>query len=192
MSLVMTSGPAVEPITLDEAKAHLRVEHAADDALIASVIITSRLHVEAALGLALITQGWSYFIEAWPKAREIILPLRPVQTLNAIRVYTDDTTYVTLPANTFALDGAGLPARIVRTASTAPARPARATGGIEFNITAGFGPTAASVPAPIRQALLLLVTHWYEHRDPLEIGSPDTRIPSAVSTLLQPYKPVRL
>ena len=192
MSLVLTSGPSVEPITLAEAKAHLRVEQTAEDALIGSLIITSRLHIETALGLALITQGWSYFIDRWPKSRDIILPLRPVQAINAIRIYADDTTYVTLPAGTFALDGAGLPARVVRTASATPSNPARASGGIEFALTAGFGATPAAVPAPIRQALLLLVAHWFEHRDPIEIGSAETRIPAVVSDLLAPYKPVRL
>ena len=41
-------------------------------------------------------------------------------------------------------------------------------------------------------ALLLLVAHWYEHRDPGEIGSPEARVPAAVSHLLASYIPVRL
>ena len=192
MSLVLTSGPTVEPITLAEAKAHLRVDQTAEDALIASLIITSRLHIETALGLALITQSWSYFLDRWPKSCEIVLPLRPVQTINAVRIYSDNTTYVTLPGGAFSLDGTGLPARAVRAATVVPVNPLRATGGIEFALTAGYGPAASSVPAPIRQALLLLVAHWYEHRDPIEIGMPETRIPAVVSDLLQPYKPVRL
>jgi len=57
MALVLTSGPASEPVTLAEAKTHLRVDGSAEDTLIASLIITSRLHVEAGLGLALVTQS---------------------------------------------------------------------------------------------------------------------------------------
>ena len=49
----LSSGPAVEPVTLSEAKAHLRLETTAEDALVTSLIMTSRLHIEAALGLAL-------------------------------------------------------------------------------------------------------------------------------------------
>jgi len=41
-------------------------------------------------------------------------------------------------------------------------------------------------------AILLLVAHWYEHRDPLEIGSAAAAIPAAVSDLLNPYREVRL
>ena len=54
MSLVMTGAPALEPVTLAEAKTHLRVGSALEDVFIASLITTSRLQVEAILGLALI------------------------------------------------------------------------------------------------------------------------------------------
>jgi uncharacterized phiE125 gp8 family phage protein len=48
------------------------------------------------------------------------------------------------------------------------------------------------VPAPLRHALLLLVAHWYEHRDPGEIGSDHARVPAAVSDLMQPFRKMRL
>jgi uncharacterized phiE125 gp8 family phage protein len=70
--------------------------------------------------------------------------------------------------------------------------PGKAAGGIEIAFTAGYGAAASDVPAPIRQALLLLVAHWYEHRDPIEIGTDATIIPAAVSELLQPYRVRRL
>ena len=87
MTLVMTSGPLAEPVSVAEAKAHMRIDASAEDALIASLIITSRLHIEAALGLALLSQAWSYFVDAWPRSREIVLPLKPVQAVNAIRIW---------------------------------------------------------------------------------------------------------
>ena len=90
MALVLTSGPAIEPVTLAEAKAHLRVDGSAEDTLIASLIITSRLHIEAALGLALITQSWSYFLDAWPPGNQLALPLRPVQSIAAVKLYAAD------------------------------------------------------------------------------------------------------
>ena len=67
MTLVITSGPA-RARQLAEAKAHMRIDARAEDALIASLIVTSRLHIEAALGLALLSQTWSYFVDAWPRA----------------------------------------------------------------------------------------------------------------------------
>src|SRR5690606_2429764 len=64
MALVMTAAPAAEPITLSEAKAHFRVDTDDEDALISSLIVAARLLIERALGLALMTQGWSYFLDA--------------------------------------------------------------------------------------------------------------------------------
>jgi uncharacterized phiE125 gp8 family phage protein len=192
MALVLTSGPATEPVTLAEAKTHLRVDGDAEDTLISSLIITSRLHIEAALGLAFITQSWSYFLDAWPATRDVRLPLRPVQSISAVRLYAADESLQTIPADTYVLDGAGTPARLVRNAGTAWPNPGKPANGIEIAFVAGYGNSAASVPAPIRQAILLLVAHWYEHREPVELGTPNVPVPPMVSELLLPYRSVRL
>jgi uncharacterized phiE125 gp8 family phage protein len=192
MALVLTSGPAIEPVTLAEAKAHLRVDGSAEDTLIASLIVTSRLHIEAALGLALITQSWSCFLDTWPPGRDIVLPLRPVQSIAAVRLYAADESLQTVPSDTYALDSASTPARLVRKANLAWPKPTRAANGIEIALVAGYGNAAANVPAPIRQAILLLIAHWYEHREPIEIGAASVPAPPMVSELLQPYRLVRL
>ena len=192
MSLVMTSGPALEPISLAEAKAHLRVDGTAEDALIQSLIITSRLHIEAALGLALITQGWSFFLDRWPKGGRIQLPLRPVVAIGQVRVWRIDGAAETLPPDAFLLDGHGMPPRLVATGELMPMEPGRPINGIEIGFTAGFGATPADVPATIRHALLLLVAHWYENREPVEIGAGVNAVPAMVSELLAPYRRRRL
>ena len=192
MALVLTSGPGVEPITLAEAKAHLRIDGSVEDTLILSLVITSRLHIEAALGLALITQGWSYFIDAWPPGDQLALPLRPVQSIAAVKLYAADESVVIVPADTYLVDGAATPARLVRQGSLTWPAPNRAANGIEIAFVAGYGDAAADVPAPIRQAILLLVAHWHEHREPVAIGAPNAPVPSMVAELLQPYRRVRL
>jgi uncharacterized phiE125 gp8 family phage protein len=192
MALVLTSAPASEPVTLAEAKAHLRVDGSAEDTLIASLIITSRLHVEAALGLALITQSWSYFIDAWPRSPQLSLPLRPVQSIGAVKLYAADESVAIVPTDTYLLDGAATPARLVHRGSHPWPKPGRTANGIEIAFVAGYGNSAAFVPAPIRQAILLLVAHWHEHREPVAIGEANASVPSMVSDLLQPYRWVRL
>ena len=192
MALVMTSPAAVEPVSLAEAKADLRVDGTADDNLIRSLIVTSRLHIEAALGLALITQSWQLLLDAWPKSRRVPLPMRPIRDVSAVGVRGDDDSLEAVPPSAFILDGTGNPARLVwRNAATA-IDPGRPVNGIEITFTAGFGDTPEDVPAPIRHALVLLVAHWYEHREPVEIGAAATAIPSMVSELLLPYRRRRL
>jgi uncharacterized phiE125 gp8 family phage protein len=191
MALVLSAGPAAEPISLAEAKAHLRVTASGEDTLISSLIITSCLHVEAALGLALITQSWSMFLDAWPAATRVRLPLRPVQSITAVRLYAADESVETLAPETYLLDGTGVPPRLVRRGALAWPAPRREANAIEIAFVAGYGDAAADVPAPIRQAILLLIAHWYEHREPVQIGTPLAPVPNMVSELLHPYRMVR-
>lgn len=188
MTLVMTNGPDLEPITVAEAKAHLRIDGSEEDALIASLIITSRLHIEAALGLALVAQSWSYFIDRWPRSRAVVLPLKPIQSISQVRVWAADGSAQTLPATSYLLDGLGSPPRLVWHGAASAPVPGRVANGIEIGLEAGYGAAAADVPAPLRQALLLLVAHWYEFRAPVEIGASDVEVPHMVSALLAPYR----
>jgi uncharacterized phiE125 gp8 family phage protein len=192
MTLVMTSGPLAEPVSVAEAKAHMRIDSTAEDALISSLIVTSRLHIEAALGLALLTQTWSYFIDAWPRSREVVLPLKPVQAVSTVRVWAQEGTSQMLSADAYTLDGDGKPPRLVLSRSAAPPAPGRSASGIEIAFSAGYGDTGSDVPAPIRQALLLLVGHWFENREPHRANMSGTEIPHMVSALLAPYRGRRL
>ena len=194
MPLVLTSGPAVEPVTLAEAKAHLRVDGSAEDTLIASLIVTSRLHVEAALGLALITQSWSWFLDAWPPGparRAAPAPgaehrrRPPLRRARRRRPRSPRTpTSSTAPASRRAW---------CARASLAWPTPGRIANGIEIAFTAGYGDAAADVPGPhppghpaARRPLV---------RAPLaDRGRRPRRaaVPHMVSELLAPYRRMRL
>lgn len=196
MALTLTSGPAVEPVTVSEAKAHLRIDGSAEDILIASLIVTSRLHVEAALGLALISQEWRLTLDKWPEKRwskdgAVRFPLRPVRSVEAVTVRDEAGTPEVVAPESYLLDGDALTPRLVPREGSWPA-PGQSAGGITIAFEAGMGEEAEDVPEPIRHAILLLVAHWYEHRDPMEIGTPGAAIPAAVSELLKPYREVRL
>ena len=191
MSMVMTAAPAVEPVTLAQAKAHLRVDDTAEDAYISSLIVTSRLQIEAALGLALITQSWRWTIDDWPGSSALDLPIRPVQQITSIQVVHAIGAATTVSASSYQLDGRGSPPRIVLT-TLSPPIPDQPAEGIAISMVAGFGPLATDVPEPIRHALLLLVAHWFERRQAIADEQHPAGIPVAVNSLLTPYRLVRL
>lgn len=192
MALTLISPPAVEPLSVAEAKDHLRVDHDDEDTYISSLILTSRLHIEAALSLTLIDQTWRWTFDAWPKqGATITLPLRPVSSINRIEIFNEQDVGEEVPGEDYDLDGDQVPPRIIRNTAQWP-RPKISNGGIAVVFESGFGAAPEAVPQPIRHALALLVAHWYEHREPIEIGSKATAVPDTVSTLLQPYKVSRL
>jgi uncharacterized phiE125 gp8 family phage protein len=191
MSLTLTVAPPLEPVSLTEAKAHLRVDASAEDQFVTSLITTSRLQVEAILGLALIQQSWLWRFDAWP-APGVVFPLRPITSIASVRTQNSDLSYTTVPPSNYILDGQGLPPRLVPV-NAGFANPGAAALGIEITFTAGFGPAAGDVPAPLRQAILLLIAHWFETREPiLADGTAMPRFPDAVTGLIEPYRMRRL
>jgi uncharacterized phiE125 gp8 family phage protein len=191
MSSILLSGPAVEPVTLEEAKAFLRVEHDDDDDVIAALIAGARVHVEAQTRRALITQSWRLVRDAWPdNGRVPILPV-PLRELTAARVYRLDGAAQELDEAAFVAETAAAPA-VLSYVSGAPPAPGRVAGGIELDVEVGYGDAPADVPADLRQAIRLLVAHWYENRGLIAIGSGIAVLPQTVAALLAPYRVLSL
>ena len=189
MPSILLTGPAAEPVTLAEAKLFLRVEHDDDDDLIEALIAGSRIHVEAQTRRALITQTWRLTRDAWPdNGRLGVLPV-PLASLVAARTYDAAGTAHTIDTAVFTLDKASAPALLAFMPGALPA-PGRAAAGIEVDITAGYGASAASVPEPLRQAIRLLVAHWYDNRG--LVGSEAAMLPASVAALLAPYRVLSL
>jgi uncharacterized phiE125 gp8 family phage protein len=191
MPSILLAGPAVEPITLAEAKQFLRVEHDDDDDVVAALIAGSRIHVETQTRRALITQSWRLTRDVWPEAGCVALLPVPVRTLDAIRVYKSDGTTLALDLAGFALDKSDAPARLSPVHGVPPA-PERPAAGIEIDITCGYGGAGTTVPEPLRHAIRLLVAHWYENRGVVAASGEIALLPQSVAALIAPYRVLAL
>lgn len=189
MTAIVTTPPADEPVTLEEARAQLRLTGEAEDSLLGRLIAAARAQVERATHRALVTQGWRLYLDAWPPGRIVRLPVAPVASVEAVTVYDGDGVPVALDPQAYRLDGASEPPRLKVTAGA----PAGISGfnGIEIDFIAGYGAGAADVPQPLRHAVLMLAAHWFEHReavaDPGVLG-----MPPGVAVLLSSYRMLRL
>jgi uncharacterized phiE125 gp8 family phage protein len=179
MSLTLIAPPPEEPVSIAELKAHLKIDSAAEDALIAGFGVAARQAVEARFGLAIVAQTWRLTLDCAGEAA-IVLPISPVVSIDAVAIARGGSNEALTP-DAYEAE-AGLVGR-VRLKS-----PSRAAGhGLVILFTAGFG-DAAAVPEELKLAIRVLAAHFYEHRE----GDRGAPAPAALSALLAPYRQVRL
>jgi uncharacterized phiE125 gp8 family phage protein len=195
MALVLVSTPAVEPVTLAEAKAHLRVDGTDEDALISALILAAREHCEAATGRVLVQQTWDLKLDRFPCLIEV--PLPPLRSVASISYLDDAGASQTLAGAYYLVDAASEPARITPSYGQSWPSTYPVTGAVTVRFVAGYPDDGnsppdlvANVPQSIKLAMLLLIGHWFEHRSDVlaENGLQVASLPRAVDALLIPYR----
>jgi uncharacterized phiE125 gp8 family phage protein len=155
--------PTEEPVTLAEAKLHLRVEHDAEDMLITSLIVTARQAAESRTGRALISQQWrltrSHFEDC------IDLPYPPLITIDAITYLDSDGTRQTLASSEYQAIIDTLIGRVQPAYGLSWPVVREMPGSIRVDFTAGYGTSASSVPQAIKSWMLMAIATWYAQRE---------------------------
>lgn len=199
-ALQQTAVSTVEPIDLATAKNHLRVLYTDEDTLIENLITVAREYTERKAGVSLLTQTWQLYLDRWPRLDRfeswpwmappgtILLPRYPVQSVTSIQWFGTDGSTNTVASTDYVLDAASRIARIVPAATKSwPSTPALVPqNGVIVTFTAGYGATQTSLPPTLRQAMLLLLGHWYGNREDTVVGTRlvAISIPKSVDALL--------
>lgn len=184
--------PEVEPVTLDEARDHLRVVPYStdsdgegvhpDDAYISALIVAARQYCESFLERALISQTLEFALDSFPT--EEIKVVRP-NILEVESIKYDSDTEQTVDPEDYGIDDYRADQWIVPVSAWPVS--SGAANSVRIRYIAGYGETAEDVPMAIRQALLLLVGHWYAHRESVD-ASNLAELPMGVNALLRPYQ----
>lgn len=185
-ALIRLTSPVAEPLSLAEIKAHLRIETDAEDGLLASYLIAAREAVERYLRRALIAQGWQLGLDCWPEG-PVRFPRPPLIAVEAVRVVDAQGTASLVDPAKYHVENRAEPGFLLPADGTGLPRPGRRHGGIEIDFTAGFGESWNDVPAPIRQALMMMIGELYEHR-----GRAQPAIAGEVRCLLEPFRMISL
>jgi uncharacterized phiE125 gp8 family phage protein len=180
-----TVEPAAEPVTLNEAKAHLRVSHASEDELIAGLIRAARDEVERTTGTALIDQSWRLALDRWPRNGVATIARHPVKQILSVTVFGADGEGSLIDPATYSLDNLSRPARLHFEDMPAPAR---TLNGIEIDFSAGFGEAGTDVPDILKRAILLLTAHWYEFRGVYDAGDQPVSYPPGYERMISAYR----
>lgn len=170
MALKLITAPATEPISLNEAKQHCVVDFNNDDTLISSLIVAAREYCETYQNRAYLTQTWELILDLWPQI--INLPMSPTQSVSSIKYKDYEGLEKTVEASDYIVDTDSEPARIIPAhGKTWPmSEPLQKIAGIRIRYVAGYS-SAVLVPQKVKQAILLLVGHWYNNREALVIGN---------------------
>jgi uncharacterized phiE125 gp8 family phage protein len=185
MTTVVYTAPATEPLTLSEAKLHLRVDVTDDDTLITSMIKVARQQAEQELRRALITQTIDVYFDAF--GTRLLLP--PVSAVSAITYVDTAGATQTLAADQYLVDVISEPAKVCPAyAVTWPATRDQANA-VKVRCTAGYG-NAAAVPEAIKQWMLMRISSMYDNRAEYAAAGRDVKVASLpfVDSLLDPYR----
>ncbi len=180
--ITVSTEPSAKPLELSEVKNYLKLDTDADDTFITSLIGAARRYVEQYLNRKLITQTLTEILDGWP-VFPYELELGPWQSLTSI-------TYVDLEQETGTWDSSNyfFDADTGRIALTedgdTPDDDLREISSVKISYVAGYGDAGDSVPEDIKNAIKLMVAHWYRNREPVVKGTIVSRIPLTVDALL--------
>lgn len=182
--------PASLPVTLAEAKAHLRVSHGEDDLLITGLIAAAVSHLDGwtgVLGRALVTQTW---VQAFPAfAPRLDLPVGPVASVSSLQYVNEAGALQTVPASLYdLLEDARGAYLLLKSGEIWPASNPRAAQPVIATYIAGQ--SAADVPPAIRVAILLMVGDLYANRESTAGAAVAVPMSTTVHALIAPWRRV--
>lgn len=195
MAVVLVTAPALEPVSRTEAKLHCRIDAdmVDDDTLVDALVKAAREWVEQRTRRALITQTWDLWQDDWPVGDEFRLPQPPLQSVTHVKYVDEDAATTTWSSANYLVDTFSEPGRVVMKGSASwPSATLQDVNAVNVRFVAGYGSAGTAVPQPIRQAMLMLIGHWYENREAiLATGAMPKEVPLAVDALLWPYRVLR-
>lgn len=189
MILTQVTGPAVEPVTLAEAKAHLRLETNLDDAYVTALITAAREYVEKIAWRAFVNQTWMLTLDGF--ADVIELPKGKLVSVASVQYLDENNVSQVVPTTVYELDTLSLPGRILlKHGQSWPATLSR-WNAVNVTYDVGEGPAASDVPEPVKHVIKLLISQMYEHRTPEVTGTIVSQVKFAVDALLYNYRLMR-
>lgn len=159
MAIKVITPLATEPVTLVEAKAHLRVVVTDDDTLITAQISAAREFAEHYTGRALAPQTLELALDTFP-ADGIELIRSPVTSITSIKYMDADGVEQTLATADYSLNDYGVTASVEPAADTEWPETQDVANAVKVRYVAGY----TEIPKTVKAAMLLLIGHLYENR----------------------------
>ena len=203
MPMQLITPPAGEPISLAEAKLHLRVDFDDDDSLIQVLISAARQAAETLTNRQLVTARWRMVLDSFPgpslmgvpagqtftlPGHAVLLPKSPVASVVEIRYLDMAGAWQVMPAANYTVDSVCEPARITPVFGQIWPIALPQIGAVSVIFDAGYG-NASAVPEGIKTWIKLRVGSLYVHREEVASMTRGRIDPLPfIDGLLDPYK----
>ncbi len=188
MALVLTTPPAAEPVSLADAKLHLRVDSTDEDSLISRAIQSAREYAETFTRRQLVAAAYRLELDRAPcsgRWAAIPIPRPPLASVESVRYRKPGAAdYTEIDPARYAVDTASVPGRVILLDGW-PALDTERPAALVVEFTAGTEPEA--VPAGIVDAILVMVGDAYENRSSVIVGTVSSQIARTADRLLSPY-----
>lgn len=186
LKIVRTVEPTEEPVTIDEVKLHLRVDGSEEDAHIMNLITAAREYAEEVTWRAFCTQTWRMYLDCWPRSNQVGIPRAPLQSVSAFSYVDENGDETTISSSTYIVSGYGHEkgALTLKRDFSWPNVTLQEVDGLRIEFVSGYG-DPSDVPQRVKQALLLLIGHWYENREDIVVspGVVSSQVPMAAQAL---------
>ena len=181
--------PVALPVSLDQAKAHLRIDHDEEDTLLNELIAAASDYIEQETGRLMIVRTLRVFAELPADRLKVNLNLWPVREIVTVTGYDAYGTPQLLPAEDYELDKQDQSAALALKHSESVTA---SQNGLEIDLVAGHFDAPTDLPSSLTRALLVLVAHWYEFRGAFSASDHPASLPDGWDRLIAPHRRVRL
>lgn len=181
---VLVTPPASAPVTLPEAKLHLRIEGDDEDTLITALIDAAVAHIDGwsgILGRAIVEQTWRQDFDGF--GCPMRLPLHPVIDIVSITARNDQGQITTIADSNYLLRTDAQGDYVHWDADYSYSDTLHDSAAVSVTFNAGY----ETVPAAIKAAILLMVGNWYRYRS-ADVETGVATLPMGATALLAPYR----
>jgi len=189
----LVTASTAKALEIEAVKNHLRIEigFTDEDDYLKSLISVSEKWAENKTGRRFINQSWKSYISGWPAGDHITLPYSPLSSVPTTGVLYKSSTgnSTTIGSTQWTADTASEPPRVYLEYGYAwPTATLHDYNPISIEAVYGYGSRSSDVPEPIRQGMLLMISHWYENREIGVVGRTYSKIHKTVDSLLADYR----
>lgn len=165
MVTTLVTASTILPVSLADAKTHLRVSSTTEDSYITGLIWVATEEVQKYTRRKLLRQTWKYYLDDWPCSDRFQLPYGQLKSITSVTYLGTTGNSNTLAAGNYIADTYSDPGRVVLQSSGSwPSGSLYPSNPIAVQYVCGYSTSSTGLPKSLSHALKICITDLYENR----------------------------